>query len=578
MPVLSSGGLAGAGLQGRRLGRLGRGLLCTTPGHAVAYCVLFVFSQTFLLAALLLPWKLLTMMVTDTMPSFVPQVWDMMSVREVVLALAVGALGALLCFGATELAMARVASHGSRDVLERNDKVVLFEGYGQHAVALYRQFLRGLAAAVVVLLILLVLAFLYPLVCGSLLFYLIWGGVLVRWRAGRKKASADLALTPGLSGTAWWVGGGIFVMTLVVWDHWYERLPSWMVVFACLLLARQVLVLSAVVYSAGDLFARQAHKAEALFLRNTTWKPVRRAVSDFMAMAEPERRQVWLREVLAPWLPSCDVMVTVTECAPSDQAQILLFVVRVELESRLPSAFFVKIFNTTRQDRAQHEQDVLRHAQAHWPAPHLLATEQVQGFSCLVYAWDFEAVLLSGPVRTAGFAEVRDALLACEPPNDLLARYGRSRPHLAERLAEVNWSELACVVMPGQDDGCQKLQELWPRLLDCVRHLPGQVMISGLPSYRLDRVCGKLLVRNWAHWVWEPVGAGWPVRTTDAQFEAALSKARTSRPALKAVGVHQVRLAALVFEFDRLWRKHDYMPLMQLIPALLLVARRFDSQ
>lgn len=592
-----------------RLWRLALALWRATPVHAGVYAVLFVCSQVFLLAALLLPWKLITVMATGAVPGFVPAAWAGATARELVWAFAVGAVLALVLYGVFELVMARVARHGSGGILQRNDKVVLFDRYDRHAAALYRYFLRCQAAALVLVVIAVCLGWLYPLVLGGLAVYLALGAAFVyRVRPRYATTAPDPGLTPGLMGNAWWGAGVIFVVAWVVWDYLRSTLPPLWQVFVCLLMLRQALVLTAFMYHTQRLFTAEVGKAEALFLRDVVWQPVQVAAHDLMDWAEPARRQAWVRDVLVNHAGlaagvGANMAVNVVECTPAENARVL-FVVAVcgpaepgagaaravqsasecegeggaegegEASSRpSPQAFLIKLFHEARKDRAQHEQDVLQHAQPHWPAPVLLAAPRVQGLQCLVYGWDAAAQVLAGRERTASYVGLREAFLACEPPADLVERYGRSRPHLAGRLGAVNLQRLSALAPPGTEPVWAQLQVLWQPLCAAVQALPGQVMLPSLTSYRVDRVYGVPLVRNWMHWLWEPVGCGWPVKTADDVFEAALATARATRPALATVQASQLRLAAVAYEFERHWRSRNFKDAVALADALLAAAQ-----
>ena len=581
----------------RRLGRLALALWRATPVHAGVYAMLFVCSQLFLLAALLLPWKLLTVMATGAVPGFVPAAWAGATVRELVWAFAVGAVFALLLYGVSELVMARVARHGSGGILLSNDKVVLFDRYDRHAAGLYRYFLRCQAAALAVAVIAVCLAWLYPLVLCGLAVYLVLGAVFVYRVRPRFAATApDPGLTPGLMGNAWWGAGFIFVVGWVVWDYLHSTLPPLWQVFVCLLMLRQALVLTAFMYQSQRLFTAEVSKAEALFLRDVVWQPAQVAAHDLMDWAEPTRRQAWVREALVGHAGlAADAVVKVVECTPAENARVL-FVVAVCMpstpaEAVVPEeaseesggeseggsgpqrAFLLKLFHEARKDRAQHEQDVLQHAQPHWPGPALLAAPKVQGLQCLVYGWDAGAQVLAGRERSASYVGLREAFLACEPPTDLVERYGRSRPHLADRLAALNLQRLSALAPPGGEQVWAQLQAVWQPLCEAVRALPGQVVLPTLTNYRVDRVCGVPLVRNWMHWLWEPVGCGWPVKTADDVFEAALAKALATRPELATVQAGQMRLAAVAYEFERHWRLRSFKDAVALADALLAAAQ-----
>jgi len=541
-------------------------LLRTTPVHA-ALCVLFsIVSQIALLAAILLPWNLLIVLSTDALPRLLPTFLRGYAGRELVIILSAGALTAFLLYALCEACISHVCSHGSRSILSRHQKTGLFGSHRQQAATLYRRLLRSVAAAVSCAFIALWLAFFYPLLLLALATYLCGGFFVAKWRENTPPTILEPFQTPELNANAWWGLGFLYAVSWVVADYWRGALPDTTVIFISLLLVRQALILCAQINRTHRLLNNQRNKVGALFLVDVPWQPVAREDSDFQALLEPERRLGWVSELLSRRLGPFDAELAL-QCRPADSGRIIYVTASGEQENEEKS-FLVKLYHASREELAHHEKEILQVAGERWPAPPLLADHMLGRHPCLVFGWSAKTYWMTAEERTSWLPSIRERLLQCELPVELVNRYDRSHPHLAERLEAVDWQFLETLVPRSSMELFSHLHEQWPALKKMLRGMPRQIVIPRLYQHRIGLVGRNPIICNWSRWRWEPIGAGWPRQSTYEQLRNALEGAAATRRIMRQVTAEQAYLAALFYTFEHLVRSKDFVSALKLIGSI----------
>lgn len=165
-----------------------------------------------MLAAILLPWKLVMVMTTQNIPWGTPSVLTTLPEKQLVVALGILAAFAFTVYAACEILIGWVCKSGSAYILSKNHKTGLFNGHDEQATLLYRRFLRAVAGSFTILAITALLFYLYPYMAFSLLSYLAIGLLLIKLNSLRPFVSF---LTPEIKSTIWW-GGWFFLCCYLV--------------------------------------------------------------------------------------------------------------------------------------------------------------------------------------------------------------------------------------------------------------------------------------------------------------------------------------------------------------------------
>ncbi|GAB1584239.1 hypothetical protein [Phyllobacterium phragmitis] len=542
-------------------------LFQTTPSHVAACILLYISSQGLLLIALLLPWKVLIVLNSQTFPRTLPAFLMRYETRELVVILCVSALAAFMLHLLCEVGIGYVCGRGARSVLDRHQKTGLFNSHRQQAVLLYRRLLRSLAATVCCAVIALWLLSGYPFLLFALASYLCLGlAIVCFWRA--LAVPPKYRVASELLGKAWWGGGFLYMVGWVIADYWRGALPGLTTAFVSLLLIRQILVFLTQVFQNLTVLEDQRGKIDALFLPETPWLPRAHSPDGFQNMLDPVKRELWVRDLLSTYAGRAVERLEI-HCRTAEAGRVIYMTTCCTVDDT-ESAYLLKLYHQSHETFAQHEREILQIAPCSWPAPRLLGDHLIEQHTCLVFEWNAAKRWLEMPERTSALLSLRERLLTCVLPEALMARYDRSHPRLSHRLLNVDWALLASLTssVPARER-CDTLRAHWPSLMDELDRLPRQLVLSGLKGRMMGAEGAELpTICNWTRWRWEPVGAGWPKESSPEQLQNVLQCARHTRNDLHNIDAEHAHRAALLFEFEQCLSGGNFTAALSLIDPI----------
>ena len=546
-------------------------LALMTPGSMAASTLSFVMSQILLLAALILPWKLLIFLSSGHFPATLPHFLASYTSRELVVALSAAALLAFLLHILFDAAFGALARRGARQIMERHSKTGLFNNQQHMAVSFYRHMLRVIASMTTCSLVMVALASIYPLMFFALIecFAIGLAGIAI-WR--QVPLAPERQPMSGSLGRFWLGGGFLFLTGWIVADYWRGHLPPLTLAFICLLLARQALNFAAQSVQGLKALGRQRSRVDALFLADTPWIPGPRAMDDFQALLASGRREDWIRDILLVHPSERDVRISDVQLRMAEAGKLAYLTATV---GNARQVFLIKLFHRSLDALVQHELEILSVAAPDWPAPFLVGHHQVERHHGLVLGWDRDSRWLDRPQRTSQLSRLRRQLLDCVVPAALVDRYDRSQPHLARRLSKVDWNGLRALVTSGEMLACcESVEAHWTALLEQVGTLPRQLVLPALPGRMMASRPDGLppAICNWSRWRWEPVGSGWPI-TPEGRKALQSTFAAYEGPRGELVGIDSAMAyrAALLHEMERCLSKSNPSA------ALMAMKRLHDS-
>lgn len=549
-------------------------LLRMTPGTVVAATLGFILSQTLLLVALLLPWKLLIFLSSGQFPTTLPGALASFAARELVLVLSATALLAFIVHIVLDTAFGALARRGAAHVLEQHRKTGLFNNQQRVALGFYRHLLRVLVSIASCSLVMLILAMVYPLMLVGLTVCFLTGLVgIVVWR--RMPADPEGGPTP-VTLNKLWMGGGFLCLTgWIVAGYWRGHLPHLTVAFICLILARQALTFAAQIVQSLKVLGKERSRVDALFLADTPWMPQARQLDDFQELLTSGCRKSWIRGLLAH-CGAVDFQILDVHIRTAERGKLAYLTITGIGD--VETVFLIKIFHRSLDGLLQQERDVLTVATPEWPAPALVGCHRMeghQGHHCMVFSWGRDGRWLDQSQRSRQLSELRALLLDCSLPVELIDRYDRSHPDLARRLSNVDWSRMRAVAVSEETIACcASIEAHWNDLLEQVGALPRQVVLPGLVGRMMASRPADLppVICNWSRWRWEPVGAGWPITPKGRmELRSIFDDYQGPRAELALVDSEGAYRAALLYEMERCLSKSD------LSSALVAVERLHQS-
>ncbi len=540
--------------------RLGAKFFWAVPTATSGVVLFTLVSQLSMLLAFFLPLKVIILLGSDGIPRYFPPAFEQFDRDALIVWLSIATVAFYALYLVAERIVEFGGERGSRALLARSRKMVLFENQDELAARAYKRHAEVIAGAVFLLLAVVVLFWLYPgvafLVSGYLLLVTaVLVSVLATNTGFRSRFQENLnGWLSVLSGT-----GFMLAFAYLVIDFLYLDPPGLIPAIIALLLSRQSFGrLSSVVSGLVGQHSQKA-KLSALFFHSTAFSPEEDDKKESIwTLLAPKARREWVPDLVAEM---------VGETVPADM-DIQWWQTDVSnvgvLHCVVPGgrSLFIKLFAPARASYAQHEATLLADSPKGLPGLAWIGTTQVRGFHCHVLQAPEDLPERQGDA-SRGVEEIRKALLLVRPPQSLLTRYQRSRLMLWQRLHEGMLDRLQIAVTdPATQTKLDALRAQLQNWRDQLAALPPALTTSGIgPGNIVLTRSGQACLIHWGQWVIEPAGASWPGKPKSLQALEEMSD-ELGCP-------HRgLTLAALSFEFEMHFDRQRYTRALRLVPRI----------
>jgi|GEM_PF-3997550 len=125
--------------------------------------------------------------------------------------------------------------------------------------------------------------------------------------------------------------------------------------------------------------------------------------------------------------------------------------------------------------------------------------------------------------RRPYYAQIREHIYNLSVPNQLIEKFQRTHVDLAQRMRALDWSRLDYLHQDERDE--LRLDEMigqWDNLIVRIERLPKTLTLDNLSTLRLAVCEAKPIVYCWQGWVFESLGAYWPISAHMKQEIAAV--------------------------------------------------------
>lgn len=545
------------------------------PKETVSVVFSTLVSQITLLLAFLLPLKILMLLGSAGIPRYFPAAFDNVDRNVLVVLLSLSAIGFYIIHHVAERFIVFSADRGSRLLLERNQKIALFDNQEEVASRGYQRYSRSLAGSIFLLLVSSVLAWLYPELLAVLMGFSVAAFslfVVLYAKGGKIKEGLDEA--PGrIVNTATSVGF-LVAFGFMVSHFLFGTPPGLLVAIVSLILMRQGFSrLTALINDLKGLYT-QRFKLNALFFHgHVLIKEAKKHETNFWSLLDSSLREQWVLDILQDVVPRPVANVKIRWWQLGGQDIAYFQVSSFDCENSKIADHLIKLFNTNRRSLAKHEATLLS-GDTVLPALSLVCVDEVSGLHCHVFKWAPIRKISKEQLSTAK-QKVVEKLLSVEPEQALASQFKRSRPPIWQRVDSRVIERLHTVAeMLGSHrvDQVQRFGEQLATIMSRLRELPLAIVNPELgPDVILENEKdGELLLAHWGRWSLEPVGANWPVEASQLEYLGdALERAKDTRVALRDVCKEDVCLAALVFSLEKFYARQAYVSALNLIPRIL---------
>ncbi len=557
---------------GKKIGRV-------AFGHTLLIVCLTLVSQVAALLAAFLPLKVVILLGSEGIPSYLPPDLAALGRDSLIGLLCLGTLGVFLLHLLAERVIGVATVSGAGRLLQRSHKMALFENQEDQARDAYLRFSRIVAAAVFVSLSLFLLACFYPAMAAVQLSYLLLVALVfaavAHFHAGLEQRLANApaklaALLNFLSGL-----GFFLVFGFLVFDFLLLSYPSVMLGIVALLLGRQVLQKAATLVADTTVLFRQRARLDALFFHGKVLMPVvTDEQSSLWSLMMPGRRVEWVKPLLQAYTGYIDGPIT---CAWQETTVFNAASLRVQVGDKF---YLFKLFAANRSAAAIHESTLMLEPVSELPALRLLGVTYVGALQCLIYEHPAEVgIEIQKPIPVV--AELNARLMAIRPSESLQMLYQRSHPMLWQRLDLQVLANLEMAVDGSDDQGLfEQLLAVHPSMISKLQELPLCIHVPDIQVADLYwHPDGKAYFLNWTRWALEPLGAGWLVLGYwFNELAAVFENAKAASPELSEYPLEQVELAALCFALDQHCQRRQYRQALALAPKILERLEALESR
>ncbi|MDR5907498.1 hypothetical protein [Franzmannia qiaohouensis] len=553
---------------------LSRKFMRVVPWLTLLAVVSSVLSQFFMLAGFLLPLKVVLLLGSETVPVYFPSVFQDVGRDGLVVFLSI----ASVCFYLTHLLTGKIvdisATSACKKLLNRSKKLAIFENQQEIASKGYARYSQNLATVGFVSLCLMVMAWFYPDIAIFIAIYITLCVLLVCIVASysnsfHTKLSRELSSVSRLLGSL----GFLLSFAYIVLNHLLGSPPGILVSVISLLLARQTF--GRLATFAKDIQGLYGQKSQlrALFFHGHTFsqKPISRN-QGFWPLVVPEARDAWIAEMLAEIVGS-ENFESDTQWFDIGLPDIVCYHVKVVTgDGRFE--YVMKLFNSNRSAWAKHEATLLS-SQRSLPSVPIIKLDLVKGVHCHIY--DVTGLKRCGKKETIDqLVKFRTRLMSTTPQSDMVSLYARSHPMLWQRLDQQSIIRMRDLLDRLADsDAVEQFLIRLNDIKETLRFLPLALIAHDIrPGMLWKSDNGDCFLINWTRWSIEPIGAKLPVSVLyEPSFTEIIEDIASERTDISKIESHDIRLAALISEFEQRLQRARYAEAHALVSKILLAAK-----
>jgi hypothetical protein len=554
---------------------IGAKLLRVAPGYTLLVVVLTLVSQVSMILAFFLPLKVVILLGTERIPRYFPASWQSFDHHSLVISLAIAAGGFYVLNIICEKLVAVYADKGGERLLLSSRKINLFADQAAMTKGAYLRYVSALAGLIFTFLAFLFISLLYGKLAALVSFFMLGVFAVFTLFYGRSewvRILLDVKLTATVSMLS--SVGFLLAFAFMVYDFLMGAVLSMTVAIVCLLLVRQLMVrVSGCVMALAALYPQRI-KINALFFHDQQIVAEKVSFEDqkFWELFEVDARKKWVADILRE-LTDLDFKTLQCHWRETGVGNVILLDVEAEgSNGEALERFLVKLFHTNRQSLATHESSLLLESEpGSIPALPLLGISSVGKYCCHVFSLSGESRIAKNKFKNRR----RDAvlhILSYEPAEALVERYCRSKQLLWQRLDESMIGRLEMINSnPLYSSPLESFRGFFDSIVKRIQSLPVYVINPDIkPETLLLPLEGNAVILHWGRWSIEPIGAGWPVKESELKSLAKnVKQAALIRPSLASISLMDIRLAALIFNFESLYHRQHFIKALELLPEIL---------
>ncbi|HFQ8052964.1 TPA: hypothetical protein ACHTCR_004840 [Pseudomonas putida] len=531
-------------------------------------------SQASLLISYFLPLKVIIIIGSGRTPNYFPSYLQSIDHKNLVIALSIATVLFYGLYALAENVIVKFSERGALQLIQKSQKIVLFNNQDELAAQAYQRYSRSLAAGIFISAASTGLLIINPYLFATLAIYGIIFTTIISIIYKKIEIFNSISNTSKLSNLAASLG---FLLTFfyIVGEYLTLGNSSALIAIVSILIVRQTLQrLSNLIVDLNYLHLNRIQVNALFFHGHALTSPDQVKDQDFWKALELSERNTWIQSALNE-VTDDSINVLSSKWFQVATTDTAAFEVTVRSEKNSDDrVYLVKLFNKSRRDLALQEATILAACRdLKLPTLEFSGTTMVQGFHCVIFLMDGETQITFREVK-AKKLELFGSLLAIEPPASLASRFLRSKPLLWGRLNDAMIDRIA---VAASDDSTREnikaFKSELPAIKATLQKLPLQFVNTDITpdTVRIDR-SGHAKLSQWGRWTLEPIGACWPVTESELKcISPWIKKSRAVRKSLANVDNKEILLAAFVHSFERCVARQQFLAANELVPEILRI-------
>jgi hypothetical protein len=550
---------------------LGKAFIKNAPLATLTVMTMSFLSQLCMMIAFLLPIKVVMLLGSSDTIRHLPE--PLQAADKDLLILLMG-ITTLLLYGAMHLTQRlsdKASKIGVQTLLEKNQKLVLFENQNEIARNAYSRFAEGLAAINFSLFGLLFLSFIYSdvaMILALSLIIFISGLTLAKTRGTVKDKPEGLRATQ----MSHWLTDFCFmsVFVYIVLDFLYLSPPVFILAIVAIILTR--ILLGRLQFSLNQFIAlvKQKHKINALMFHHHSLKTETSKNTSIWDIASPSRLGSWLQQVVGESLPGGvnDIKLEVRDSTVKD------VVIVIAMFPKLDKQFLVKLFGRRVSIKAIHEASLILDYADQLPTPPIYAVTMFEQHHCHIFdISDMHFEERRNKSFTLAKQKLMEKMALVTFHDDFLVRYEHSKPYLWNEINQPLFNRLESVSSASEQQLLSLFRSHAPKIRETLKSLPLTVNIPIKRDMVLYHDNTPLLF-DWTKWTLSPLGAGLETGKTSTQSDASIEASTLATSMSLQSGLQimtkDVELSYLVSSLLMKYESQCYREIIeQLIPRII---------
>ncbi|MCK2045079.1 MULTISPECIES: hypothetical protein [Chromohalobacter] len=546
-----------------------------TPFYTSFIIALTLISQISQLLAFFLPLKVVILLGSNTIPSYFPSFLGDLGIESLVVLLSFLSALSYVAYLIADKLVEILSAYGAEKLLARSKKMAMFNKQKEFSFSTYQRYAKSLASIVFTSMAMVVMYFLYADLFLAFFIYLGFSFVLLCFLCARSEKICSVISGNIKSTTSIASGVGFLVVfSFLVIKFLLGVFPSFLIAVLSLILARQSLNrISLFVTDVWTLYG-QRERLNAVFFHSHVLSFKNSSDESGLWKLLENRECKKLLQKLAVDKASLELKVLSLFWLQSSLPNIYQFSVEALDFNDIRKRFVFKIYGSGKEAFSENESLIL-HDVSSLPALGIIFSGYTDEYNCRLFDYDdFRFIELKSFKESK--IKFLASLMLCSPGGAVVSRYKRSKPMLWERINDEMVKRLRVLAESLKEDFKEALEIFFSKREDVFKilmRLPLSIVNHDIGPYTLlERENGEVAALHWGHWSLEPLGAGWPTDQLDRLNCLDLKNIADKRK-VDHLSIDEVKISALVFEFEQSYRRQHYCVVFSLVKKIVGLLR-----